>query len=311
MSMYNKIEFGDSVKRIRQAKALSIKKLSLQSGLAINTIRSIERGKSTTSFDTLNLLSKHLNTDLGIVIINCKPEIYQKLTLIHMELDCSLEKRDYSSLRELKERTKELILYIESEKLDFVAYANQLHFYIEGMILSKLDKELDLSLIACNRALRFTIENWSIENFTDYKYTKYELEILNSIGVICLQQDRTQIGLDVLLHIYSYIDNVYDLSAILYHRICYNISSTYFHLGEYLQSKTYAVKSIQINEDNRSRINLWQAYLRKGLAEYRLNDINHKSSLLFSKTLFEISNPDAKYNPVQKICTSEAIDITR
>lgn len=274
MSQYDYFKFGNTIKSIRTKQDLSLKKLSIKSGLSVNTIRNVENGTFTYTMETISTLSFYLKTDLFEILSKQKNPLLDELFQIKSNLDIDLSNRDYSNLT----------LYIESlhslweevkynpnddKHIEFFNYVDQMILWIKGIIKFNSKKFTEAEDLI-TKALNVTHPSFSLETIDKYHFSDLDLNLINSIISTRLESENFD-NIDFyisflkkeLLGAQHHLHNIYI-------PLCFNTSVLYFHRMQYKESIDLVDETIEYMKKNNIQTDLSTLLITKAMARYKL-----------------------------------------
>lgn len=296
--------FGKQFRDIRENRGYSIRKLHKESGIALNTIRNIERSVSLPTTQVLVIISDTLNFDLIDLLDKCKFSWTFKYSYFQKKLNSIFDSREYEQLSSLRNELHEYLQVNIIQDISILNSLNQIQKWIEGLIIAKEYNDQPQAIDFYFKALHYTLNEVSKTNYKDWKYSPQELDILNSIASSFLIDDQLIEAIDLYVYIQQ---NVLD-NHHLYQKTCLNLSSSYYQLDNFVESLNQSQKGISYNLDNSISIDNSAFYYYKGRAENMLGIKNYKKSLKTSAFFYELEHPDMP-NKTIELCIKNGFDI--
>ncbi|MEQ2129990.1 transcriptional regulator, partial [Caldanaerobacter subterraneus KAk] len=209
-----------------------------------------------------------------------------------------LESGDFENLRNDIDRLKKLL-----EKGDITLYysklLNQLLLIAESVFEKTINKNYEKAMEKLQRAMEFTIPNFSLSNYTDFVYSDMEIRILMNMALIIKRTEGVQKSLEMLLFC---LENLSPEEWETKIKIYYNISYNYHILSLAEESLHYANLGIETCVKNNTLSGLRLLYFRKAIAEYNLGREEYKDSLSKSIHLLEITGQEKLIKTIMESC---------
>lgn len=279
---YDVTQFSARLKSIRTNLNHTQQIVSKSTGINIDTIRKIENGYSLPRYDTLSLLSSFYKINLHEVFntYNSSYVLYK----FYIDLDRLIDQNNFEKLQiQYDEFLKELAttdhLHLvntnDLTQLSMLVEAIQ-HRYSESYEDWVYAKETLVN------ALRLNDPDFQIENFHVHRYTYFELRILLVLSAVLGDLKECIPSNNIAEYLLAAFDDSHynakgedKLIVKCYALISYN----YHRLDQHKLALSSAVEGINYciirNTTNIPPFLL----LRKGIAEYYLNDTNSLKSL--------------------------------
>ncbi|EKD94624.1 MAG: transcriptional regulator, XRE family [uncultured bacterium] len=298
-SSNNLKEFGTNLKSIRTKNKLSQKQVYNLSHISEETLRRIENGLVIPRYDTLEILSSIYKIDLLNVLMNSRAEV--QLIEIYNYLDLVINTSDISMLNHLKAKLDILIneslslnLINKNEMTLFKDFINcSIEYYANDnkeVLLTKLEESLKLSIP------NFNIKSLFTDSFFEIVFTPLDIRYFILIALSLISQNRISESTKILKHCLNYLREIPTHSYEIYKlelKVYFNISYNYHRLNDYNKALLYANLGIELAFSHQLIYCLPHLYLRKGIAEFRLNITHYQSTLVYSIELLLMQKEDA------------------
>ncbi|QNO13480.1 helix-turn-helix transcriptional regulator [Alkalicella caledoniensis] len=270
---YNLAGFGANITDLRKNLKLTQKNISETSGIHVDTLRKIEKGKVIPTQETLDLLSLVLNKDLNKLLLNYRLQNYLEYQKTSMSIEAKLDKDDFNELAIELDRLNQVLN--KTSHLFFINQIKQLQLLIESIILNKKhDLPLE-SLSKLIQAICITTGGFTLNSYENFVYNTLELRILMNIALILNKTESAEKSLEIM----EFCIKMVDPSENLYPKICYNLAYTYHRLDLHEKALEYSKLGIEFCNYYRNYNGLNLLYHRKGVAEYHLGIDSYLSSL--------------------------------
>ncbi|KHO63080.1 XRE family transcriptional regulator [Thermoanaerobacter sp. YS13] len=295
---YDLEAFGEEIKNIRKSLGLSQSNVTEQVFISRDTLRKIENGKVIPKQETLDLFSHLYKKDLNELLLKYRLKDYSIFFDIKSSLEKKLESGDFESLRDDIDRLKKLL-----EKGDMSLYysklLNQLLLIANSVFEKTINENYEKAMEKLQKAMEFTIPNFSLSNYTDFVYSDMEIRILMNMALIIKKTEGVQKSLEMLLFC---LENLSPEEWETKIKIYYNISYNYHILSLAEESLHYANLGIETCVKNNTLSSLGLLYFRKAIAEYNLGREEYKDSLSKSIHLLEITGQEKLIKTIMESC---------
>lgn len=281
---YDLKHFGSEIRSIRNSLDLTQNDVSKLSGVHVDTLRKIEKGKVVPQQETLDLLSSVLKTDLNKLLLNYRFHDYYAFEELKNRIESKIDRDKFETLSVELEDLKTLLN--STSHPYFISAINQLVLLIESIILNKKYDKPNESLDKLVDAIKITTPKFSLDKYTSYVYNSMELRILMNIALLMNKLESTGKSLEIMEFCMKSVepnDNIYP-------KICYNLSYTYHRLAMNEKALEYSILGIDYCNKHRDYNGLNLLYFRKGIAEYLLGYDSYKDSLKKAISFSEILN---------------------
>lgn len=281
---YNLKAFGSTFRQIRLSQNMTQKDICDITHINEETLRKIENGLVVPKQETLDLLSLALNIDIAQLFLKYRIDHYDTFNAIKKQIDIHLESCNFLLLEnDLKELDKLLATNMNDY---FKNQVLQLNHLVDALIIKMCKQEYTLSLEEMIIAMRYTLPNFTPNNYAQYFYNKQEIHILMNIGLTYHLLNDSYFSVEILIFCSDFLIKNFKLESFyLLSKIHYNLSYKYHQLDNDIKALEHANLGIQYAISDRSIFALTQLYFRKGIAEYRLGMDTYKDSLLHAKFL--------------------------
>ena len=269
----NKI-FGAYLSDLRSNYNLSKISLAKQSGLTDETIRRLEKGENTPSFNTLNSLSKVLKVDLIDVYISMINN--NDLNVFYKDLDSLIIGHNVTELNHLNDKFTEYEKKVYNENLEEIREVNQFRLILQGLELS-INSEKG-SLEAYNKyedSIKLSIPTFSIKNIHENKYSYLELKCIFLMAMEKNAMENYVESNRISMDLFNYLDVVkvfdFEENMVLYKTKLYvNIAYNHHCLDDDEKAYYYSNKGIEYCVKNHSLYLLYALFYRRAVALFYL-----------------------------------------
>lgn len=291
---YELKNFGERIRNVRKSLGYNQTEVSVETGIHRDTLRRIENGSNIVTFDTLNKLSMFLKKDLFHELAHYNTS--RNLLNYYEKIDDIINSYDYEKLVNLSNNFE--INFKDKSPSDFSLYEgrliDQLRLIIRGIEkLIKKDEGNKEIITIFEKALKYTIDDFKLENFSKFRYNLFEIRILIMIAVTLKRDNNYNKSNEIL----KFVLNILDFSeeALLNEKKLTiksfsNISYNYHNMNNYKRALEYAIKGIDYSIKQDIIYALNHLYYRKGIAEYLLgkDESIYKASLNKAIHILEI-----------------------
>ena len=183
MFYYDLEAFGKELRYIRKSLKLTQKDIANRAFINIDTLRRIENGKVMPKQETLDLMSIILKRDLNEVLLKYRLKDYSTFHKIKNSIENKIEGGEFDELRREAEKLKRII---EEGKMSlyYTQLLKQLLFLIEAIIEKNVNNDYEKALKKLIQAMKITIPNFSLSNYTSFVYSSMEIRILMNIALL-------------------------------------------------------------------------------------------------------------------------------
>lgn len=275
------------LKELRLEKKLTQKKVSLLTGINIDSLRRIEKGEVIPRFDTIILLSNVYNHDILYSYFNKFTNHY--FSTLYKLLDKYIICNDSEQLILLEKDYLFISEKIKS-KLNFIDIDEftQVNAFIAGINSYLKDDSVTLKEISFLFAtLNLKHSSISYETILHHNYSFTEIRIVLLIALFTAKIDINYSTM-ILNHLLSNFNEHFHRSSIqvqLYLKILYNLSYNYYKIGDDQHCLKYSIEAISLAFKEKTTYMLPYFFARKGISEFYLHDENHQKSLALSLEL--------------------------
>jgi transcriptional regulator with XRE-family HTH domain len=289
-SSYNLEPFGIELKRLRELNGLTQTDVQALCGINPDTLRRIENGYTIPKYETLEILSELYKVDLLDLLRTYRSN--EKLYNYYDRLDSLICNYDIKILQDL---SVDFDAFLEDGKADLITpYTyEQFKLMIEGIGKYNNAKE-EIKLESLNtfiKALKLSIHDFELENYSQFNYNIIEKRILILIALGLAVHKNFELSNNYLSMVITNMDlksrveyNVSLLIIKVYFQLSYNSHS----LNENKKALEYSNRGIEYSIQNNLMFGLYLLYYRKAVAEYLLDDENHVDSFSKSIAILEI-----------------------
>ncbi|NBI06443.1 helix-turn-helix domain-containing protein [Senegalia massiliensis] len=306
---YDLKNFGARIRKIRKSLGYSQTQVSTETGVHRDTLRRIENGNNIVTFDTLNKLSMFFKKDLFHEIAHYNTN--RNLLNYYEKIDDIISSYDYDKLINISNDFE--VNFKDKSPSDFSLYEGgvieQFRLIVKGIEkLIKKDQDNKKIMSIFKEALKLTLKDFNLYNFSKFKYNLFEIRILIMIAVALKRDNNYEKSNEILKFALKSLD--FSEESLLNEKKliikCFsNISYNYHNMNNYMKSLEYAIKGIvyAINQDIIYALN--HLYYRKGIAEYLLDkdesiykdSLNKAIHILEIKGYYELAK---KYKEITK-----------
>ncbi|WP_130805300.1 helix-turn-helix domain-containing protein [Senegalia massiliensis] len=306
---YDLKNFGTRIRKIRKSLGYSQIQVSTETGVHRDTLRRIENGNNIVTFDTLNKLSMFFKKDLFHEIAHYNTN--RNLLNYYEKIDDIISSYDYDKLINISNDFE--VNFKDKSPSDFSLYEGrvieQFRLIVKGIEkLIKKDQNNKKIMSIFKEALKLTLKDFNLYNFSKFKYNLFEIRILIMIAVALKRDNNYEKSNEILKFVLKSLD--FSEESLLNEKKliikCFsNISYNYHNMNNYMKSLEYAIKGIvyAINQDIIYALN--HLYYRKGIAEYLLDkdesiykdSLNKAIHILEIKGYYELAK---KYKEITK-----------
>ncbi len=288
MFYYDLEAFGNELRDIRKSLRLTQKDIADQAFINIDTLRRIENGKVVPKQETLDLMSVILKRDLNEVLLKYRLKDYSAFCTIKNSIESKLEGGEFEMLKKETEKLKKIIQEGKMS-LYYTQLLKQLLFLVESIIEKTVNNDDEKALQKLIQAMKITIPNFSLSNYTSFVYSSMEIRVLMNIALIIEKKESPEKSTKMFLFCLESLeqDNIEEKI-----KVYYNLSYSFHLLSDYDKELYYADLGIKTCVKNKTLNGLGLLYFRKGIAECLLKKENYMDSLLKAIHIFEILDHD-------------------
>ena len=273
--IYNLDLFGQQLREIRVSLNLNQKDIATVTHIDAKTIRRIEYGKVLPRLDTLDALSQVYKVDLPSLLLEYRFDDYEAFSSVKNLIETKLDNgNSFNFDNELK------ILKTLLDSTNNLYYKNliiQFVLLIEAILLYK-DKNYNLSLDKLIEALKTTTPTYKLEGYNSFVYSPVEVRILmNMAFVINMLDDK-----DRYIEILEFCIDSAEKDNVIYIKLCHNLAGAYIRNNDFKRALHFSNIGIKCSQENRIYNGLSILFYGKGIAEYKLNNVEYLESLMTS-----------------------------
>lgn len=283
---YNLELFGERLREIRKTLKISQKYIAELTGIDEKTIRRIENGKVLPKLDTLEILSPVYKEDLISLLLEYRFDDYSAFSKIRNKIEFKLDNKEHHNLHvEIKGLN---ILSSSTENPYYKNLIDQLVLFAEAAIIYRNSNDNCIALNKFITAIKYTIPDFSLGNYSSFVYSSMEIRILMNIAFILNKLNDKKRYLEMM----EFCVEAVDADDELYPKLCHNLASAYIRNKEYNKALMLSNLGIEACQNNRNFCGLNILYYGKGIAEYYLGKDEHLHSLVLSTSLCEAFGQD-------------------
>ncbi len=270
---FNLINFGCKLKDIRLKFNFSQNEVYEQTGINPSTLRRLEGGKVIPKFETLEILSSLYKEDLLLLFSQYRIDHSLLFNEVYNRLELKFDKDEIDSL------TKEILelesLLENSSQSYFKVLIHQLIHLSKAVLLYKKEGDPSKALEELIEGLRRTIPAFSVETYSDFVYSTFEVRILMNIAFVLnkLQREKAYVEILEFCHLSS------DKNDGIFPKICHNLSTVYIRATEYEKALTVVREGITSCQSNRNYNGLNLLYYNQGIIKFRLDQEDYSTSI--------------------------------
>lgn len=272
----NSKNFGELLKEVRKLNGITQNQLAKKSGISSETIRRIETQFNIPKIDVIDNLSRVLKTDLQLLFLELKK--VNPLADFYLHLDELIMEYNIDALTEISREFYEIKTQYEFDSVLEKNDIDQLEFIVKGITQSykSMQKGSQESLDNYLSAIKLTIPEFKLENYSKSKYNYIELKCLLLIALECNALSRFELSNDISIFLIKQIDkyNLFhnlDNTDMIKIKVIQNIAYNYHCLDNDKLALNYAQEGIDLCIQNKSLYMLFALYYRKATALYYLN----------------------------------------
>ena len=295
---YDLEAFGNELKDIRKSLRLTQKDVAEQTLVSIDTLRRIENGKVMPKQETLDLMSVIFKRDLNELLLKYRLKDYSSFYKIKTSIEDKLEGGEFE---DLKKDVKELKKIIDEGKMSlyYIRLLKQLLLLVESVIEKTVNNDYEEALEKLIEAMKVTIPDFSLSNYTRFVYSSMEVRILMNMAIILRENESYEKCIEMLLLCLEALEPDSVEERI---RVYYNLSYVYHLASLYDKALYYAEEGIKTCTESKTLNGLGLLYFRKGIAEFKLNRESYMDSLLKAVNLSEICGHEKLKKMVIESC---------
>ncbi|AAM25833.1 hypothetical protein TTE2716 [Caldanaerobacter subterraneus subsp. tengcongensis MB4] len=230
------------------------------------------------------MLSVVFKRNLNDILLKYRLKDYPAFYKIKNSIETKLENGEF---KDLKKEALKLKKIIQEGKMSlyYERLLKQLLYLVESVIEKTINNNYEISLEKLIEAMKITIPEFSLSDYTAFVYNSIEIRILINIAFILEKQESVEKSIEILLFCLSQLEPK-DIKEKI--RLYYNLSYSYHLLSNHEKALYYADLGIKTCIEAKTLNGLSLLYFRKGIAEYHLKRENYKDSLVKAMHLFDI-----------------------
>ena len=275
----NLANFGRNIKNIRLKSNLSQNEVYEQTGINPSTLRRLEGGKVIPKFETLEILSSLYKEDLLLVFSQHRIDHGLLFNEVYNRLELKFDKDEIDSLE--KEILELENLLENSSQSYFKVQIHQLIHLSKAVLLYKKEGDSSKALEELIQGLRQTIPAFTLDTYSDFVYSPFEMRILMNIAFVLnkLNQNHAYINILEFCHLSS------DQNDGIFPKICHNLSTVYIRSQTYEKALSVVEEGIKSCQNNRNYNGLNLLYYNQGIIKFRLGQKDFLGSIDLAVTL--------------------------
>lgn len=290
--------FGIKVKQLRQQLGYSQKKVSLETGINIDTIRKIENGYVIPKFETLEHLSSLYKYDTLKLFSDSRES--HVLFEIYNDFDYLVTKYSESVTKEFVSKIEKKIIGISPDLIDSREIEQLLLLMkcVETFDRGEFTKDLFDKLCYC---IKLTNSEFDISSYSLSSYSQIEMHCLFLIAVLEFENENYLKSIMILHFMLDYASKSPVIMIRLELKMYYMLSYCYHMIDQYWNSLINAEKGIYISLKNDCIYGLENHIARKGIALYHLGNAQYTTYLKQSLSLIKIKGNEKNYRLFESI----------
>ena len=222
------MHIGKTIEYLRKLRKLTQQQLA--KGICTREyIRKLEGGYSQPTLYILDLLSQRLQEDIYNYHLLVEKHNNIETHIKIQEINGILENENYELLEKTIAAYEELESFKEAESLQVIYYSKALCSYY-------LRENYDEAMNYCIMGLKVYKNDFDIENWRSFIYSKIELKLINCIASCQCCKNNTENGIKIFYELFDYLDTyvsgtLYSIRAVgnfhvtLYTQVAYNLSN--------------------------------------------------------------------------------------
>lgn len=276
---FNLTNFGVKLKNIRLKFDLSQNEVYDKTGINPSTLRRLEGGKVIPKFETLEILSSLYKEDLLLLFSQYRIDHSLLFNEVYNRLELKFDKDEIDSLA--KEIVELEALLGNSSQSYFNVQIHQLIHLSKAVLLYKKEGDPSKALDELVRGLQRTIPTFSIETFSDFVYSTFEVRILMNMAFVLNKLNRSKTYIEIL----EFCHFTSDENDGIYPKICHNLSTVYIRAKENQKALTVVKEGIESCQNNRNYNGLNLLYYNQGIIKFHLKQDDYLESISLAITL--------------------------
>ncbi|ERM90699.1 XRE family transcriptional regulator, partial [Caldanaerobacter subterraneus subsp. yonseiensis KB-1] len=163
-----------------------------------DTLRRIENGKVMPKQETLDLMSVIFKRDLNELLLKYRLKDYSSFYKIKTSIEDKLEGGEFE---DLKKDVEELKKIIDEGKMSlyYIRLLKQLLLLVESVIEKTVNNDYEKALEKLIEAMKVTIPDFSLSNYTLFVYSSMEVRILMNMAIILREKESYEKCIEMLL----------------------------------------------------------------------------------------------------------------
>lgn len=276
---FNLTNFGMKIRDIRTKYSLSQQEVYEKTGINPSTLRRLEGGKVIPKFETLEILSSLYKEDLLLLFSQHRIDHNLLFNEVYNRLELKFDKDEVESLQ--KEIVELETLLKNSSRSYFKVQIHQLLHLSKAVVLYKKEESPSKALEELIQGLQRTIPAFSLETYSQFVYSPFEIRILMNIGFVLnkLHQDSAYVKILEFCHLAS------DPNDGIYPKICHNLSTVYIRENRMEKALKTVQAGIASCQNNRNYNGLNLLYYNQGIIQFRLHQEDYSESVHLSLAL--------------------------
>jgi len=269
----NLTNFGIKLKDIRLKFNLSQNEVYEITGINPSTLRRLEGGKVIPKFETLEILSSLYKEDLLLLFSQYRIDHSLLFNEVYNRLELKFDKDEIDSLA--KEIIELEALLENPSQAYFKVQIHQLIHLSKAVLLYKKEGDPVKALDELIHGLQRTIPAFSVETFSDFVYSPFEVRILMNIAFVLNKLNRSTDYIEIL----EFCQLSSDKDDGIYPKICHNLSTVYIRADENHKALAVVQEGIKSCQNNRNYNGLNLLFYNQGIIQFRLEQDDYLVSV--------------------------------
>ena len=276
---------GSDIRKIRESKGITRKKIAENIFISEETIRRIEKGDNDPRISTLVPICNYIGVDIKD-LINDRQSEYNNLLSLRKDIGNLLNN---ASVNKAKLLIKSLDDFDFSNNLARERELKATKHYFNGLLAIKNNAKEENPSEELENALSDLNSRFKINKFKNYKYDDFSLRILLALATSEYKKGNFDLYRDIMAEMNTYINTSIDN----YFLFCYNIAIFYTRNEKYEQSINICKQAIANARKIEDTTYLNMIYYAKGLNHLYLYEYDKaKESFDYCKVLTNIFASD-------------------
>lgn len=300
--LFNSKQFGNSLRKLREERNLTRKKVEENCFISSETLRKIESGNVIPRFETIQILSSLYKVDLLRTLSDCRNE--NIINEINMFIDRLFieNSTSTSSLQQYSIVNSQLTEYSLIE-LSEVDYFNTLLLLLPKS--NSTDDKVKQDVInQINYVIKKYKNDFSKEHLERYEYTYLEMRLLYLSSIVHAElkdYSTSNIILNYLMNKLQVNKHSHEHLKMLYIKVLCNIAYNHHIYDNHVEVLNVVNLAITFFNENNTIYLLEVILFRKLIAEYNLKLDEYSTTLSFLIQLLNFKSLDEQLKLYKKI----------